>query len=339
MSKKRKYQDWVLKKPYSYKNFAAIFAILIVLTISSRDVQIPKMVSDIAEYCGEVVGINEDSQIGDGLSSLTSKLFPIVIEERSSIDRIENFDRDNLPLFSSLEVEKKVVEEFSSETFQLEVTLEENEVLVKPVGYLVHVLKKMYQSLEIALWGTIISILISIPLAYCSAANYTPHRGLYHLARLIVSFLRAIPELVSALFLVLAFGFGPVAGILALSLHCAGFLGKFYAEDIENAEKAPQDVLLSVNAGKLKTLVFAVLPQVFPQYVAYMLYILDRNVRMSIVVGIVGAGGIGMELKGRFDMFDYGHVATILLVLFVTVFLLDQISAKIRTSLIQESDS
>jgi phosphonate transport system permease protein len=77
-----------------------------------------------------------------------------------------------------------------------------------------------------------------------------------------------------------------------------------------------------------------VLPQVFPQYIAYTLYILDRNVRMAIVIGIVGAGGIGQELKGRYDMFNYGHVTTILLALFVTVFLLDQVSARIRARLI-----
>jgi phosphonate transport system permease protein len=140
--------------------------------------------------------------------------------------------------------------------------------------------------------------------------------------------------MISALFLVLAYGFGPIAGILALGLHAAGFLGKFYAEDIENADRGPQEALQAIGAGKLKVLWFGVLPQVFPQYIAYTLYILDRNVRMAIVIGIVGAGGIGQELKGRYDMFNYGHVSTILLALFVTVFLLDQLSARIRARLI-----
>ena len=126
------------------------------------------------------------------------------------------------------------------------------------------------------------------------------------------------------MFLVLMFGFGPIAGILALAFHAAGFLGKFYAEDIENAEKGPQDALKAVGVSKLKRLRYAVLPNVLPQYVAYNMYILDRNIRMATVVGIVGAGGIGQELKGRYDMFDYGHVMTILLLIFLTVYTLDQ---------------
>jgi phosphonate transport system permease protein len=261
-------------------------------------------------------------------------MWPMVIAERTSVERIDDFDPDNLPFLSYLETEEKVMKNYNPDTLQLEEKSVTSEVLVEPFGYLIHVCKKMLQSLEIALWGTIVAIVVSIPLAYSSARNYTPNRFGYHVSRASVSFLRAIPELISALFLVLAFGFGPIAGVLALGLHCAGFLGKFYAEDIENADKAPQEALMAINAGKVKTLWYAVIPQVFPQYVAYTLYILDRNVRMATVVGIVGAGGIGMELKGRFDMFNYGHVTTILLVLFLTVFVLDQIAAGIRSKLI-----
>jgi phosphonate transport system permease protein len=140
--------------------------------------------------------------------------------------------------------------------------------------------------------------------------------------------------MISALFLVLAYGFGPVPGILALGFHAAGFFGKFYAEDIENSDKGPQEALFAIGASKLKVLWFGVLPQVLPQYIAYTLYILDRNVRMATVIGIVGAGGIGQELKGRYEMFNYGHVSTILLVLFITVFLLDRLSARLRARLI-----
>jgi phosphonate transport system permease protein len=208
------------------------------------------------------------------------------------------------------------------------------ETLVEPFGYLIFVLVKMGETLEIGLWGTLLSIVISAPLAYFSAKNYAPNLAVYAVARSIVSFLRSIPELVSALFFVLAYGFGPIAGILALGFHCAGFLGKFYAEDMENADKAPQEALLALGAGKLKVFRLAVLPQVMPQYIAYTLYILDRNVRMATVVGIVGAGGIGQELIGRWDIFDYSHVTTILIVLFATVLLLDQFSARIRAKII-----
>ncbi|HNU66432.1 MAG TPA: phosphonate ABC transporter, permease protein PhnE, partial [Methylotenera sp.] len=164
--------------------------------------------------------------------------------------------------------------------------------------------------------------------------NYTYNKFTYTLARGTISLLRSMPELIVALFLVLAYGFGPIAGVLALGLHAAGFLGKFYAEDIENADKKPQEALEAIGAGKLKTLWYGVMPQVVPQYIAYTLYILDRNVRMATVIGLVGAGGIGQELKGRFDMFQYDHVATILIAIFIVVFLLDQFSARLRAKLI-----
>ena len=193
---------------------------------------------------------------------------------------------------------------------------------------------KMVQTVEIAIWGTLLSVLLSIPLAYLAARNYTPSRFTYTLARGSISLLRSAPELIVALFLVLAYGFGPIAGVLALGLHAAGFLGKFYAEDIENADKKSQEALEAIGAGKLKTLWYGVLPQVLPQYIAYTLYILDRNIRMATVIGLVGAGGIGQELKGRFDMFQYDHVATILIAIFIVVFLLDQFSARLRARLI-----
>ena len=326
--------QWNLKAPYGWRSIAFALIAFAVLAVTGKNTEMDQMAGYFGEWFGDLVGLREESQIGNGTRKLFEQMFPLVIAERTSIERLDDFDRNHLPLFSHIETEEVISKNYNPATLELEKTVEVREVLVEPFGYLLHVGAKMLQSLEIALWGTIISILVSIPLAYWSAANYTPNRFGYHIARGVVSFLRAIPELVSALFLVLAFGFGPIAGVLALGLHCAGFLGKFYAEDIENADKSPQEALLAVNAGKIKTLWYGVLPQVFPQYVAYTLYILDRNVRMAIVVGIVGAGGIGMELKGRFDMFNYGHVTTILLVLFLTVFALDQIAARIRSKLI-----
>lgn len=326
--------EWDLRAPFGWKSIIVISIGLGVLSFTGKNTEIDKMMGYLGEWGSDIVGIKETSQVGRGTEKLQQQMWPMIIAERTSVERIDGFNPDKLPRFSYLETEEKVIRNYNPDTLQLEEKVETSEVLVEPFGYLIHVCKKMGQSLEIALWGTIIAVVVSIPLAYSSARNYTPNRVGYHLSRGTVSFLRAIPELISALFLVLAFGFGPIAGVLALGLHCAGFLGKFYAEDIENADKDPQEALLAINAGKVKTLWYAVLPQVFPQYVAYTLYILDRNVRMATVVGIVGAGGIGMELKGRFDMFNYGHVTTILIVLFITVFILDQIAAAIRSKLI-----
>lgn len=283
---------------------------------------------------GYVIGINESSYVAEGFSRVMNQMLPPAISRETPVERIPNFDPNALPPFSHVQVNEYFEVDINYETLEQDISVIREETLVEPFGYLIFVILKMGETLEIGLWGTLLSIVISAPLAYFSAKNYAPNLAVYVVARSIVSFFRSIPELVSALFFVLAYGFGPIAGILALGFHCAGFLGKFYAEDVENAEKAPQEALLALGAGKLKVFRLAVLPQVMPQYIAYTLYILDRNVRMATVVGIVGAGGIGQELIGRWDIFDYSHVTTILLVLFATVLLLDQFSARIRAKII-----
>jgi phosphonate transport system permease protein len=261
-------------------------------------------------------------------------MWPPIIGEQEEMARLPALDRDDLPPFTYVEVRERREQRLNTDTFEMEEEVERVEYLVKPVGYLWTVFVKMVETVEIALWGTLLSVLLSVPLAWFAARNYSPGRLTYTLARGTISLLRSAPELIVALFLVLAYGFGPIAGVLALGLHAAGFLGKFYAEDIENADRKPQEALEAIGAGKLKTLWYGVMPQVLPQYIAYTLYILDRNVRMATVIGLVGAGGIGQELKGRFDMFQYGHVATILIAIFIVVFLLDQFSARLRARLI-----
>ncbi len=326
--------EWELKPPYGAKTVLVILIVAVVMILSGRHTEIDRMFYLMGEAVGNLVGMNQSSQVVNGAEKIVESMFPLQFSEMTDVARIENFDPDDLPLFASLREIETIQSSVNPQTFAVEKTTVTRTVLYKPIGYLVHVLQKMLETIEIAVWATFFSILISVPLAYFSSANYTSNKFTYGLARGVVSWFRAIPELISAMFLVLAFGFGPIAGILALAIHSAGFLGKFYAEDIENADKGPQEALRAVGVSKVKTLRYAVLPQVLPQYVAYNMYILDRNVRMATVIGIVGAGGIGQELKGRYDLFDYGHVATILLMIFLTVFALDQISGRIRSKLI-----
>jgi phosphonate transport system permease protein len=311
-----------------------VLVVALGLGISAQRVEGQRFVALTWEWGESLAGLRESSQVGQGLARMGESLFPPQLGERTEISRIEKFDPARLPWFSRIERQESREVRVNRQSLQTETHVEIKEFLVQPVGYVWRVAVKMVETLEIALWGTILAVAVSIPLAIGGARNYTPSAAVYAASRGLVSFLRAIPEMISALFLVLAYGFGPIAGVLALGLHAAGFLGKFYAEDVENADRGPQEALQAIGAGKLKVLWFGVLPQVFPQYIAYTLYVLDRNVRMAIVIGIVGAGGIGQELKGRYDMFNYGHVTTILLALFVTVFLLDQASARIRARLI-----
>lgn len=321
---------WEIERPFGTRTVAVVVLALLLCLITGQRVEMGRMLSLTGEGVLAAVGLRETSQVSSGMAQIAHSLFPVQISERTEVARIENFDRQHLPWLSYVQEEKTSTQRLNPQTLQMEESFETREILVEPVGYLWHVLSKMLETLEIAFWATLLAVVVSAPLAWFSARNYTPNRLTYSLARGLVSMLRAVPELVSALFLVLAYGFGPIAGVLALALHAAGFLGKFYAEDIETADDKPQEALRAIGAGKLKVMRFAVLPQVMPQFIAYTLYVLDRNVRMATVVGLVGAGGIGQELKGRYDMYNYSHVGTILVAIFLTVFLLDQIAARMR---------
>lgn len=326
--------DWHLPAPYDWRAALAVLLVALALIWSGNRMEVDKMLGLTGEAMLSAVGVQESSQVGRGLGRMLGALFPFVIEDRQELARLPNLDSAALPLFTRIEAVEVTTFRMNAETLKAEPQVEVKEYLVHPFGYLTKVLGKMVETFEIAIWATIISVLLSFPLAFFGARNYTPNRLAYSASRGVVSFLRAMPELIIAMFLVLGFGFGAIAGYLALGLHGAGFLGKFYAEDIEAVDRKPQEALTALGAGKLRVLRAAVLPQVAPSYVAYTLYILDRNVRMAAVIGLVGAGGIGQELKGRYDTFEYGHVGTILLVIFLTVFVLDQISARVRSRLI-----
>lgn len=322
------------RAPYGWRTVLAVILLLAFALWSGARTELDRAAGEVGRFVAASVGAAEESQIGKGLGGALAKMWPPQLSERSEVARLAAFDPDRLPFLARIEVEERVERRLDPASLRFVEHVERREVLVEPLGYLFVVLGKLAETIEIALWATLLAVLLSLPLAVLGAANYAPHRALYYGSRTTVSLLRALPELISALFLVLAFGFGPAAGVLALALHSAGFLGKFFAEDIENADCKPQEAMDAIGAGRLRTLWVAVLPQVLPQYVAYVLYILDRNLRMAAVIGLVGAGGIGQELKGRWDMFQYGHVSTILIAIFLAVFVLDQVSARLRARLI-----
>ena len=325
---------WQLKPVFNARAVALTCLALLLLAFSAHRMQLDEMVSRMGSLVLETVGAKEAPTPEGQDESVLESMFPLAISERTPVDRIAQFDPDDLPLFAHLETVPVEQTALDPETLQMTTQTFEKTFLVEPGGYLFLVIAKIIETIEIAIWASLLAVLVSLPLAWLGARNYSPHWLTYAGARTGVSFLRAVPELISALFLVLIFGFGPVAGILALALHGAGFLAKFYAEDIEAADTRPQEALRAMGAGDFATLRLAVLPQVLPSYAALTLYILDRNVRMATVIGLVGAGGIGQELKGRFDMFQYDRVGTILLVIFVTVLLLDQLAAHVRRKLI-----
>ena len=192
----------------------------------------------------------------------------------------------------------------------------------------------MVETIEIAVLGTFIAIVLSIPVGLLSARNLAPNYVIFLVARTITIFFRAIPEFIIAMILVIAIGFGAMPGVLALGIHTMGFLAKFYAEDIEHINKGPVDALKSSGASKRQIISFAVIPQIIPSFVGNNLYILDRNIRMATMLGIVGAGGIGYELQSSFRMFEYQKVSAIILIIFITIFLIDNLSSYIRSKIL-----
>lgn len=326
--------DWRLPSPFGWRTWALLVVVAAVLWRTGADIEIDGAVRIAVNSAASAVGLTDDSQALDAFTALAERMWPPQLADEIEIGRIPGFDPHRLPLFAHVETRQVETRLIDPLTGQLRINVETRDILVRPFGYAIQVAVKLIETLEIALWGTLLAVTLGAPLALLSARGLSPHPVPIFAARAVVAFLRSAPELITALFFVLTFGFGPVAGVMALALHAAGFLGKFYAEDIENADPGPREALAATGAGRLKVLRHAILPQVMPQYVAYTLYILDRNVRMATVIGLVGAGGIGQELKGRYDLYDYGHVATILIAIFLLVLALDQLAARIRRSLI-----
>ncbi len=189
------------------------------------------------------------------------------------------------------------------------------------------------ETVDIAIFGTVGGVILALPLAILAAANVTPSRTFYFAARGLIGFCRAVPDLVWALLFVTAVGLGPFPGALALSVHSIGMLGRLFAETIEQMDMAPIDALELTGARRLQIFTHGVVPSVLPALAGIALYRLDENIRSSLVLGFVGAGGIGFELLSAMSLFQYRLVSLYLIVTFVLVIAAERSSALIRARL------
>lgn len=192
------------------------------------------------------------------------------------------------------------------------------------------VLRDAFQTLAMATVGTIGALLLCIPLVPLAARNVTPNLLVYRLVRTVFGMLRGTEMLVFALIFVAAVGFGPFTGVLAIMFNMVGALGKLLTEVIEPADPGPAQAVELTGAGALRSLRYALLPDVWPNIVAVTLYIWEFNVRASTVLGIVGAGGIGQTLKDTIDLLDFPKMATVLGVILALVVAIDNLSAILR---------
>lgn len=184
-------------------------------------------------------------------------------------------------------------------------------------------LTEMAVTLQIAVWGTALAVVLSIPFGLMSAENLVPW-WVYQPVRRLMDACRAINEMVFAMLFVVAVGLGPFAGVLALFIHTTGVLSKLLSEAVEAIEPGPVEGIRATGANKLEEILYGVLPQVMPLLISYSLYRFESNVRSATVVGMVGAGGIGVTLWEAIRGFQFQQTCALMVLIIVTVSLLDQ---------------
>jgi phosphonate transport system permease protein len=189
------------------------------------------------------------------------------------------------------------------------------------------------ETLLISYVGTLAGATAAFALNFFAAQNTSPGPWLCFAIRRLLEFARTVPGIVFALIFVIAFGLGPMAGVLAIAIHTAGALGKLFAEIVENADMKPVEGIRSTGASWLSCMRFAILPQVSAGYISYALLRFEINVREASVMGFVGAGGIGQELVVAIRKFYYSDVSAILVTIIVTVFIIDITTGWLRGKL------
>jgi phosphonate transport system permease protein len=200
-------------------------------------------------------------------------------------------------------------------------------------------LRQLLDTVLIAYLGTLLGAIIAFLLCFAAAANLAVSPARRFVARRFLEFCRTVPEIVFALIFVVAFGLGPVPGVLAIMIHTVGALGKLFAEVVENIDMKPVEGAIASGATRWEMIRYAVVPQVLSNFASYGLLRFEINVRGASVMGFVGAGGIGQDLIEAIRKFYYSDVSAILLLIIATVMVIDLITERIRHNLIASEQS
>ncbi|MEQ1695111.1 MAG: hypothetical protein ABL901_04645, partial [Hyphomicrobiaceae bacterium] len=180
---RRREINWHLPAPYTWRTLVLLIAVAGLLFVSARRVDIDKFLVLSGEAISAQLGLRESSQVGRGLARIGKDLFPITLSYRTDVNRIADFDEGRLPWLAYVETVDHREYRMNPDTTKLEATITRKKVMVEPFGYLTLTVSKMIETIEIAIWATILSVLLSMPLAYLGAANYTPNRVIYAIAR------------------------------------------------------------------------------------------------------------------------------------------------------------
>jgi len=192
----------------------------------------------------------------------------------------------------------------------------------------------IWETILMALTATLLATGLAVILSFLAARNTTPHPLVGTIARRFLEFCRGVPEILFALVLVFWVGIGPLAGVLAITIHATGALGKLFSEVVENASMRPVDGMKAVGGSWFEQMRYGILPQVLPNFTSYALWRFEINVRASAVVGFVGAGGIGAELSHTISFYSDDRVTAVLLLVVLLVTAIDLLSERARHTLI-----
>lgn len=294
-----------------------------------------------------------------------AKRYPkiVVMEEaRQSIKK--EYEEKGLKLPGFMEMQKLISNE--SEKILKDLGIEEKKAIIdkeykriindKKGGYfppetsgesLRDYVKSLVETIAMAIWGTLIALIIAIPASLFAAKNTLAlmmqgeskvsqiiQRVGYFLARRLLDFCRGFNEFVMALILVAVIGLGPFAGILALAVHTFGILGKVFSESIEAVEKGEIEGVLASGASPLQVIRFGVIPQIMPTIVSYTLLRFESNVRSATILGFVGAGGIGFLMYDKINGYLYKEVCTLMIMVILSVTIIDYFCGKLRNKFI-----
>ena len=231
-----------------------------------------------------------------------------------------------------------LITSFNAINFDLETLIEGGPRLARLLGQMwplnldavPRLLDSLWITFLMAICGTSLGIVISLPLVLFAARNLTPHPMVRFAVRGFISFCRTVPDLIWALVFVIVVGLGPVAGALAIMMDSIGFLGKFFSEAAEEQDAGPQEAIKAMGGSRLDVAMTVVLPSAAPSFTSDALFAMEKAVRASVILGLVGAGGIGMELKVAMDLFQYETAAMVILLIFCLVVTVEQVSNRLR---------
>lgn len=192
----------------------------------------------------------------------------------------------------------------------------------------------MAQTIQMAIIATTVAAILTVPLALLSAQNIATFKPLYIMTRTFLNILRTIPDLVLAVVFVGLFGIGLFPGIIALIIFSLGILAKLISETIESVDMNPLEAMRASGGNVFQVIYYGLVPQVLPQFASFVLYVFEINIRASVVLGLVGAGGIGLVLDQQLGFYNYPNVMAIIILIFIVVLVIEYISNKLREALI-----